>query len=101
MLLSGHLVGKEFSLTDQKTSPARFFLFGEGKILWKIGRFCPESSLTVTVMDGRPPPAVQPSKARQLLHASKKRTSSEGYASQWNAAPRTSTLQPMAVCAVR
>jgi hypothetical protein len=29
MLLSGHLVGKEFSLTDQKRSPARFFLFGE------------------------------------------------------------------------
>jgi hypothetical protein len=31
MLLSGHLVGKEFILTDQKTAPARFFLFGEGK----------------------------------------------------------------------
>src|SRR5437879_8254289 len=42
MLLSGHLVGKEVSLTDQKRSPARFFLFGEGQVLWKIGRFCPQ-----------------------------------------------------------
>src|SRR5712672_504580 len=29
MLLSGDLVGKEFILTDQKFTSARFFLFGE------------------------------------------------------------------------
>src|SRR3979409_1119635 len=41
MLLSGQLVGKEFILTDQKTESATFFLFGEGQVLSKIGRFCP------------------------------------------------------------
>src|ERR1700674_1292572 len=52
MLLSGHLVGKEFSLTDQKRSPARFFLFGEGKILWRSGRFCPQPSSLTTLYVG-------------------------------------------------
>src|SRR5260370_40026842 len=66
MLLSGHLVGKEFSLTDQKRSPARFFLFGEGKILWKIAQILPATELSHHVdTQGQPPPAVQPSEARQ------------------------------------
>src|SRR5713101_2988442 len=105
MLLSGHLVGKEFSLTDQKRSPARFFLFGEGKILWKIGRFCPQFYPRTT--QGQPPPAVQPSAARHRRHFEhrgrdvEKRTSSQSYASQWNAAPSISTIKRMAVCAVR
>jgi hypothetical protein len=40
MLLSGHLQGEKPILPDRKTIPARFFLFGEGKILRQIGRFC-------------------------------------------------------------
>jgi hypothetical protein len=42
MLLSGHLHEENSILTDQNTPPARFCLFGKGKILWEIGRFCAE-----------------------------------------------------------
>src|SRR5258708_36100411 len=58
MLLSGHLVGKEFILTDQKRSPARLFLFREGKTWRERGRFCHElrSQLVTRICGVATPP---------------------------------------------
>src|SRR5438445_5028937 len=68
MLLSGHLVGKEVSLADQKRSPARFFLFGEGQVLWKIGKFFPDrSSLTMLHVEGQPAPLSRARRRRASL----------------------------------
>src|SRR5450759_1274692 len=65
MLLSGHLHKEKSILADRKTPPARFFLFGKGKILWEIGRFCSDRQSQHEPRRDSRPPAVQPSAARQ------------------------------------
>lgn len=50
MLLRGNLFVESSILPDDKTQPATFFLFWEGKIGRKIGRFYPAPNLARTLV---------------------------------------------------
>src|ERR1700675_2145681 len=69
MLLSGHLVGKEFILTDQKFISARFFLFGEtANFVEKAEDFARNTvfqNIALTMLQiGIATPAIEPSEVR-------------------------------------